>query len=363
MSAAPRFTIGVLAGWQYYWTPTPLSYLNPIFRGIRQAAAEAGCNLLLACGMGSSASAVDPLRPAWPTLSPDSDFVPVGPWNTDGLIVVNPLHTAARSRDVQAMIDAGHPAVFIASGEPGPTIEADNGYGIREAVLHLFGHGHRQIAFIAGSPEDLLGDTGERLEAYRSTMRELGLDLDESHCAYGRHTFAGGVLAARQILAGRSPFTAVVASNDESALGAMQAFGEVGLRPEDIAIIGFDNRPESALQRPSLSSVSVPLAELGVEAVRELVRLMRREAPSAAPVRVPTRLVARESCGCVEGETPAPLRGELESKRARLVDAFEQSIALGVSVPLDAALAGWLDDGAPVEDDGEAWRAAFDIAF
>ena len=59
-----RPTIGVLAGWQYYWTATPLSYLAPIYRGIRLAAAELGCNLLLGCGMGASASAEDLLRPA-----------------------------------------------------------------------------------------------------------------------------------------------------------------------------------------------------------------------------------------------------------------------------------------------------------
>ena len=61
-----RPTIGVLAGWQYYWTATPLSYLNPIYRGIRQAAGDLGCNLLLGCGMGPSAASTDPLRPAWP---------------------------------------------------------------------------------------------------------------------------------------------------------------------------------------------------------------------------------------------------------------------------------------------------------
>ena len=54
-----RPTIGVLAGWQFYWTATPLSYLNPIYRGIRLAAAELGCNVLLGCGMGASATAGD----------------------------------------------------------------------------------------------------------------------------------------------------------------------------------------------------------------------------------------------------------------------------------------------------------------
>ena len=126
-----RPTIGVLAGWQYYWTATPLSYLNPIYRGIRQAAADLDCNLLLGCGMGASATSSDPLCPAWPFPSSDSDFVPIGPWNTDGLIVINPLHTKARSADLQAVIAAGHPVTFVAAGEEGVTIAADNAAGRR----------------------------------------------------------------------------------------------------------------------------------------------------------------------------------------------------------------------------------------
>ncbi|MBI5566081.1 MAG: hypothetical protein HY870_14390 [Chloroflexi bacterium] len=102
-------TLGVLAGWQFYWTATPPSYLNPIFRGTTSAARDLGCNLLLICGMGTSATPTDPLRPAWPELAPDSDFVPIGPWNTDGLIAVNPLDSAARLMYLQDLIAGSTP--------------------------------------------------------------------------------------------------------------------------------------------------------------------------------------------------------------------------------------------------------------
>ena len=98
-----RPTIGVLAGWQFYRTATNLSYLAPVFRGIRRAAQDLGCNLLLGCGIGPSASPSDPLRPAWPVPLPDVDFVPIGPWNTDGILVANPLHSPARSRYIQTI--------------------------------------------------------------------------------------------------------------------------------------------------------------------------------------------------------------------------------------------------------------------
>lgn len=141
-------TIGVLAGWQFYRTATNLSYLAPLLRGVSRAAQELGCNLLLGCGIGPSASPTDPLRPAWPVQSPEADFIPVGPWNTDGLIVVNPLHSATRSAYIRELRTQGFPVLFVAGGEDGPTIMADNRGGILEAMDHLVEHGHRQIAFI-----------------------------------------------------------------------------------------------------------------------------------------------------------------------------------------------------------------------
>ena len=143
-----RPTIGVLAGWQFAWTATPLSYLDPIYRGICLAAHDLGCNVLLACGMGSWADRSGSLRPAWPLSSAEADFVPIGPWNTEGLITVNPLHSLTRSRYVQELRAAGHPLIFVAAGERGPTIVADNRSGMLEAVQHLVEHGHQRIAFI-----------------------------------------------------------------------------------------------------------------------------------------------------------------------------------------------------------------------
>lgn len=294
-----RLTIGVLAGWQFYWTATPLSYLDPLYRGIRLAAAAHGCNLLLGCGMGASATSGDPIRPAWPVPSTESDFVPIGPWNTDGLIAVNPLHSAERSRYLQALRASGHPLVFVGSGERGPTVVADNAGGIHEAVRHLVAHGHRRIAFIAGSPEDIDGDSGARLRAFQSALQTLDLPVDARLVASGHHILAGGQAAMEQILATGVPFSAVLASNDESALGAMQALYAAGRRiPEDVAIIGFDDRPESAVQTPPLSSVHLSLFQIGVEAVNLLLEQLHGAGAGTELVKVRTRLVPRASCGC-----------------------------------------------------------------
>lgn len=301
-SAPRRLTLGVLAGWQYYWTATPLSYIAPLFRAIRLAAHDLGCNLLLGCGMGPSSASGDPFRPAWPALSADSDFVPIGPWNTDGLLIVNPLHSAARSHYVRELVASRHPVLFVASGEEGPTIVADNASGTMDAVGHLVQHGHRRIAFIAGSPDDLGGDSGARLRAYQTALRVHALEIDDRLVEYGRHLFDEGYAAMRRIIAAGAPFSAVLASNDESAMGAMQALREANLRiPQDVAVIGFDDRPENVVQDPALSSVHVPLFEIGYHAVELLLRQIHGHGIPAGAIRVPTRLMVRESCGCGQG--------------------------------------------------------------
>lgn len=294
-----RPTIGILAGWQVYWTATPLSYLNPILRGIRRAAKERQCNLLIACGMGPSGEIGDPLRPAWFEPADDVDFVPVGPWNTDGLIFINPLNSERRSQAVQRIRADGHPVVFIGSGEQGPTLVADNASGILTALKHLVEHGHSTIALIAGSAADMEGDTGDRLRAFQEGAAALGLHVDPRLIVFGNHVYEGGYLAMRQLLETRIPFTAVLASNDESAFGALRALREANLRvPADIALIGFDDRPESPLQKPALTSVHIPLFKMGYQALELLALHLNEGKTLPGLVRVPTRLVIRESCGC-----------------------------------------------------------------
>ena len=387
-----RPTIGVLAGWQFAWTPTPLSYLDPIFHGAGLAAHDLGCNLLLGCGMGPWTGRSESLRAAWPLFSSESDFVPIGPWNTDGLIAVNPLHSESRSRYMQELRAAGHPLIFVAAGEHGPSVVADNRSGVLEAMRHLAQHGHRRIAFIAGSVEDMEGDTGERLRAYHDAVEALGLDADPRLVAWGRHVYEGGYAAMRQILASGLPLTAVLASNDESALGAIQALREAGHRtPQDVAVVGFDDRPESAVQEPALSSVRISLQQMGYRAVELLFRYLTGQAEAIESARVETRLVARESCGCgprtatpgaLTSQTELPDRAiareqlvqimaapvlndaeclpaaEIEALCWRLLDAFHASLEQDDVGEFQATLEAVLRQGAARGDDVHIWQAA-----
>jgi signal transduction histidine kinase/DNA-binding LacI/PurR family transcriptional regulator/DNA-binding response OmpR family regulator len=392
-----RPTIGILAGWQFYRTATNLSYLAPLFRGASRAAQNLGSNLLLGCGIGPSASPADPYRPAWPFTSSEHDFIPVGPWNTDGLIIVIPLHSRERSEYVQNLIADEYPILFIGSGENGPTIMIDNSAGILEAIRHLVDHGHKQIAFIAGTQDDLEGDTGDRLRAYQSACRLYGLDQNPALVAYGRHVFDGGSLAMQQIIASGANFTAVLASNDESALGAMQILEKSGHRiPEDVAIIGFDNRLEGAGHVPALSSIHVPLFEIGYQAVERMLQHIQGNKELVGTVKVDTHLVVRQSCGCGYAEyTPSKTRSIYDSQLLerdewrdrlpgiiamtilnqahslteqecltlcqQLVDTFSQAIQSGGRVEFENTLREALQRTLTGDDDAHIWQDAISI--
>ena len=382
-----RPTIGVLAGWQFYRTATNLSYLSPVFRGVSRATQDVGCNLLFGCGIGPSASPSDPLRPAWPIPMPDVDFVPIGPWNTDGILIANPLHTLARSEYIQGLIKNRHPVLFIGSGEKGPTIVADNLGGIHDAMHHLVNHGHQQIAFIAGSLEDMGGDSGDRLSAYQSFLESNHLEVNPLRVAYGRHVYDGGYSAMMQILQSGVPFTAVVASNDESALGAMQALEEAGRKvPDDVAIIGFDNRLEGAAHEPGLSSVHVSLFNLGYQALKMMYLHLDEKAELVEMTKVDTRLVARASCGCGVGDVPMKqveedvkqqlvtkmltsilnqahgfTDDELESFCEQLVDAFVDSVQLGSGSEFQDTLLSVLKTTVTRGDDVHIWQDALSL--
>jgi signal transduction histidine kinase/AraC-like DNA-binding protein/ABC-type sugar transport system substrate-binding protein/ActR/RegA family two-component response regulator len=388
----------VLAGWQYAWTATPLSYLDPIFRGACLAARTLDCHLFIGCGMGAWTSRAEALRPAWPISSSASDYVPIEPCNTDAFVAVNPLHSQARSRYLQGLIAAGHPVLYVGSGEPGPAVVADNRSGIHQAMDHLVDHGHSRIAFIAGSPEDMEGDTGERLRAYHNAIAAHGLPADPRLVAWGRHVYDGGASAMREILASGATFTGIVASNDESALGAMQALREAGIDvPREAAIIGFDDRPESAVQEPSLSSVRIPLHRMGYCAIELLYEYLTGRSEGIGSATLPTRLVARDSCGCrhtidhSHGLTAAALQQLLgdqavgahqlakmmagpvvaeahrltgpaiEAMCRRLIDAFEASLSRRDPSRFRQAQEAVLRQVAVSGEDLQAWQASVSV--
>ena len=295
-----RPTIGVLVGWQVY-TGMMDSFLDVVFQGILNCAAERDCNVLLACGAGLPYG-VSYGKPAWPMISSDNDFVPVGPWNCDGLIILNPIGSENHHLYAKELIQKGYPVVFTENYSIGTAVVVDNQSGIDQAFDHLVAHGHRRIAFISGREEDIEGDSGKRYQAYLSGLQRYGLEFQPELVAPSYHTFLGGQQAMSQILQTSVAFSAVIASNDQSAAGAMQTLQEVGLLvPQDVAVIGFDNRIDARAQIPMLTTVQFPMYDVGYQALDLVLKYVDGTLVEHQMITIPTHLVIRETCGCLPG--------------------------------------------------------------
>jgi ABC-type sugar transport system substrate-binding protein len=237
-------------------------------------------------------------HPGWPDILPETDFLPAGPWNADGLIVVAPLLSEERSASIQRLVKDGYPVVFVGSGENGPAVVADNESGIHQACRHLAAHGHRRVAYIAGSP-GTNDDSMSRWKAFEESIDTEGLVYDQNLIACGFHTMDGGEQAMQTIIDTGAPFTAVLASNDESAIGAMRVLRKAGLSiPSDVAVIGFDDRPGTIAEKPPLTTVRYPSYESGYQATTLLLDYIEGRVKEKTVIKIPSRLIVRQSCGC-----------------------------------------------------------------
>jgi len=290
-------TIGFISTWPIYQGTTIDRYAHSLIQGISAATNANGCNLLLGCGF-SAIGSTPQIKRFWPVPGTNTDFIPVGPWNTDGLIIVPDELTKEQNQYVRDLLASGFPVIFTTPEGPGPVVAVDNTLGIKQAVEHLIQHGHKKIAFIAGNV-GRGGDSEERLQAFRLTLKEAGLFDDPQLIAFGEHRKDGGAAAMRQILDTGADFTALVASNDLSCLGAMdclQAFDRV--IPDDVAVIGFDDILDARSLSPSLTTIRHPTFSLGYQSVMTLLNRIHGNVNRAERVVVPPRLIIRQSCGC-----------------------------------------------------------------
>ena len=176
------------------------------------------------------------------------------------------------------------------------SVLVDECWGAGLAVRHLVELGHQRIAFIAG-PQDWDASIF-RLQGYKLALQAAGLPYDPELVVGGDWEVESGVQAVEDLLRlGELP-TAIFAANDPLALGAIYALQDHGYRvPEDVAVIGYDDREFASLVRPSISTITLPCFEMGVAAARLILQMMKGEIKTSKPVEVRGRLITRESCG------------------------------------------------------------------
>jgi LacI family transcriptional regulator len=224
----------------------------------------------------------------------------------DGVAVMSPDLDAESLSNVPSTI----PVVLLCSVSRGNEIDSltiHNCRGAREMVSDLVARGHVRIAIIKGSPRNY--DAAERLRGYRMALREAGINPEASLEREGDFTEAGGYAAAQELLAMKRRPTAIFAANDSMAIGAMSALRESGVGiPEEMAVAGFDDIPLARFMDPPLSSVHVPIRQLGARAVELLLHgITHKNDHPRRRERVSTTLVIRRSTGGEPAERPPPI--------------------------------------------------------
>ncbi len=168
-------------------------------------------------------------------------------------------------------------------------------------MSYLANLGHREIAIIKG--QDFSSDTEIRLQAIQSAAQLHNITLNPALTTQlGGHvpSHDPGYFAAQRLLATGIPFTALFAFNDISAIGAIRAFREAGLRiPQDVSVIGFDDIPSAAFQNPSLTTVRQPLRNMGLLAAETILKQIDGTALNVPNnvIEVDPELIVRESSG------------------------------------------------------------------
>jgi len=216
----------------------------------------------------------------------------------DGLIVATGLQDDSMMSNLW---ERSVPAVMVnraAGGVPYPLVTGDDASGISASLQLLKQLGHREILHLAGPAN--FSTSRIRQEALEKVCREQGLGyrivaVDALTCEAGERTMDS-------LLAQQQSFTAIQASNDLLALGALRSMRRHGLRcPEDISVVGFNDMPFAEDFNPSLTTVRVPLEEIGTESARILFENISSGKKANKVVTLPVSLIVRGSTG------PAPV--------------------------------------------------------
>ena len=199
------------------------------------------------------------------------------------------------------LVLAGRPP--LDADVPATVVEYDNEGGAFAAAGYLLSHGHRGIAFIgADTPGEAPNITkAHRLEGFRRAHEAFGVGYDSELVLPSAFTREAGVRATKQLLASGREFTAVFAATDMVAAGVLAALRDAGLRiPQDVSVVGYDDIPLAQDVTPALTTVHIPMEEIGRAAVR---MALRPQEPQY--LLLGTHIVVRGTAGPV----PAARRG------------------------------------------------------
>lgn len=259
-------------------------FFQPLLTGIETVARENGYEILI--------SMTGVTRPQ------DQRVRPFGHHNTDGLLIFSGSLT---SEGIEQAHATGLPLVLIHQSSPAglniPCVTVENKAASRKIVEHLIiTHQRRRIVLLSGLDDN--EDAHWREMGYREALAAHNIAVDPHLIGPGDFEREVARTTIEKMMAGGVSFDAIFTGDDEAAVGALMALETHDVHvPDEVAVVGFDDQRLAVILHPPLTTVRAPTEQVGREAVRQLIRLIRTG--QADPLTLlPTELVFRRSCGC-----------------------------------------------------------------
>jgi DNA-binding LacI/PurR family transcriptional regulator len=260
-------------------------FFVPLLNGVEGVIRQKGYNLIIATYHADSRKQMNP---------------PIGPHNTDGLLVFS---DGLFDEDLTNLNASGFPMVLVhrtpPPSTPIPSVTVENMEITQQLIDHLIqAHGRRRIMFLRG-PE-YQEDSLKREMGYKSALQANGIPFDEKLILNGEfeRDIAYQVMDHFLENGNRVAFDAVFTGDDDAAIGVLRALHKHGLKvPEDIAVIGFDDLGFAPFLNPPLTTVRAPTESVGRIAAERLFDLLENQT-SDEVVILPTEIIFRRSCGC-----------------------------------------------------------------
>jgi DNA-binding LacI/PurR family transcriptional regulator len=261
-------------------------FFVPLLKGVEAVVRQKGYNLIVA---------------TYHANSRDNRQPPIGPHNTDGLLVFS---DGLQEEDLVSLHSRGFPMVLVHRIPPPqvpiPSVTVENNEITRLLVDHLIKvHGRRRIVFVRGPIRQ--DDSIRRETGYRSALQANDIPVDENLILNGDFERDVAYRVMNEFLDRnkRVAFDAVFTGDDDAAIGVLKSLHEHGIRiPEEVAVVGFDDLGFAPFLNPPLTTVRAPTERVGQIATERLFALLENQLAEGVLI-LPTEIVFRRSCGCV----------------------------------------------------------------
>lgn len=278
LAARRSYNIGLILE-----NPHEFSYLKRVVEGVFSACEASNYTLLV--------------RPADETVSRDDIKKFVQQSRVEGIVLPAPM--GDRTEITNALLELGTPFAQLSPKHlrgDWISVRPNDEEATYELTKYVSSFGHVRIGFIEGDPEH--GATERRKSGFVRCVGELGLHADPNLIVSGMFDFESGNASARKLLELNEPPTAIIASNDDMAAGAIVALNQMGLKPvEDVSVVGFDDSPTALRTWPSLTTVRQPIFEMAQVAASTLIDSLAGSQPKEKNLEFGCEIVNRDSLG------------------------------------------------------------------